>query len=404
MKEALSVSAADCFANGTPFVPMRPWGYTRVLDARTPGEFAEDHLPGAVNWPVLDDAQRASVGTLHRQEGAFTARRAGAALVARNIANLLDAYATALEPQAQLLVYCWRGGQRSASLATVLARIGYRVAVLEGGYKSFRRHVLEQLPQLITALRLQVVAGRTGSGKTAVLGQLSELGEQVLDLEGLACHRGSVLGAEPSQPQPSQRAFETRLWLALRTLQPERPVWLEAESKRIGLCTLPDRLIEAMHRSPAVVLQVPQQARTDFLLEQYPFWVEHKAELAKALQRLQPRVGAQVHELMQSMLEVDDMRGVVQKLLEHHYDPLYDRSLARNYPDRPLKVLNLERLDQESLQQVAQELRTATCAAWPTPSMVIESTLGTEPVRKGLDLRLAPKSAQESIGHRIAVE
>lgn len=358
MKEPISVRAADCFASASAGPSATRQESSSILDARSPAEFAEDHVPGAINWPVLNDAQRIQVGTLHREHGAFAARRTGAALVARNIAALLDAHAHALDQHARLLVYCWRGGQRSAALATVLARIGYRVAVLEGGYKSFRCHVREQLPALAQQLRFRVIAGRTGSGKTALLAHLARYGQQILDLELLACHRGSVLGAQPGNPQPGQRAFETRLWHALSLLKHGEVVWLEAESKRIGLCTLPEALVEAMRRSPCVMLTVPVQARTDFLLAEYPFWVDNPQALQAALQRLLPLVGTHVHGELRTLLAAGDIRGLVRCLLERHYDPLYDRSLEKNYRNTVSEDLHLDQLDATTLAGVAAQLST----------------------------------------------
>lgn len=396
MKEPLHLAAADCFALAHADHTQELWGKAHVIDARSPGEFEEDHLPSAVNWPVLNNAQRILVGTLHRAEGAFAARRTGAALVARNIATLLETHANALDPRLPLLVYCWRGGQRSGALATVLARIGYRVAVLEGGYKGFRREVIRQLPLLAARLRFRVVAGRTGSGKTALLAQLRSHGQQVLDLEAIACHRGSVLGADPLSPQPSQRAFETGLWSALRRFDARVPVWVEAESKRIGLCTLPDPLVDAMRGSPCLLLAVAVEVRTNFLLQEYPFWIENAQALHAALLRLQPLLGSATLQALQTMLACHAYQDFVRRLLQVHYDPLYDRALKRNYPAHALRVLSLEQLDAATLSRTAQEL-----GAWdPLPA----SALGTEPGGKSLHLDPAAQGAHEGIGHDATFE
>ncbi len=199
-----------------------PCPYDGVIDVRSPGEFAEDHLPGSVNLPVLSDDERIEVGTLYRREGAFAARRAGAALVSRNIGRHLASHFAERPREYRPLVYCWRGGQRSASLATVLAAVGWRVTVLEGGYRTYRAHVLAELDALPRRFAFRLLAGLTGTGKTRLLHRLAARGAQTLDLEGQAGHRGSVLGRLGAQP--SQKAFESRLLAALGGLDPRFPV------------------------------------------------------------------------------------------------------------------------------------------------------------------------------------
>ncbi len=193
------------------FAPDRP-PFDAVIDVRSPAEFADDHIPGAVNLPVLNDDERVQVGTVYKQVHPFEARKLGAAMVSRNIARHLDEHFAGHPNGYRPLVYCWRGGQRSGSLATVLGQIGFRVTVLAGGYKTYRGEVLDGLRDAAERVQLRVLAGRTGSGKTAVLRAVAAAGGQTLDLEELACHRGSLLGAEPGQPQPPQRLFESRLF------------------------------------------------------------------------------------------------------------------------------------------------------------------------------------------------
>ncbi|MDO8420439.1 MAG: tRNA 2-selenouridine(34) synthase MnmH, partial [Rubrivivax sp.] len=217
--------------------------FDAIVDARSESEFAEDHLPGAVNWPVLNDAERHLVGTEYKQVSPFDARKRGAALVARNIARHLETQVMAHPRAWRPLVYCWRGGQRSGALATVLDQVGFSVQVLEGGYREFRRAVLAELETRPATLRLRVICGRTGSAKSRLLHALAAAGEPVLDLEALACHRGSVLGPLPGQPQPSQKAFETQVWQALRGLDPQRTVYVEGESRTIGRLRIPEALL-----------------------------------------------------------------------------------------------------------------------------------------------------------------
>ncbi len=249
--------------------------FQAVIDARSPAEFAEDHLPGAVNWPVLDNDERREVGTEYVQVSAFDARKHGAAIVAKRIGELLDAHVRDKPHGWSPLVYCWRGGQRSGTLAWFLAQIGFRTTVLKGGYKAFREQVREQLKTLPEQFDYVVIAGRTGSGKTRLLHTLADAGAQVLDLEGLARHRGSVLGGLPHEPQPTQKAFETQVWTALSAFDRSRPVYVESESRKIGQLQLPTALLDRMRSVGRVVmLTMPDDARIQLLLEEYGFFAE----------------------------------------------------------------------------------------------------------------------------------
>ncbi|MDE2158802.1 MAG: tRNA 2-selenouridine(34) synthase MnmH, partial [Burkholderiales bacterium] len=225
------ISPADAIARLAEF--------DTVIDARSESEYAEDRLPGAENWPSLNDDERHRIGTEYVQVSPFAARRRGAALVARNIAHHLETRLEGRERGWRPLVYCWRGGQRSGALALVLDQIGYAVQVLDGGYQAFRRHVRAELERLPEDLPLRVLCGRTGSAKSRLLQALAAQGAQVLDLEALACHRGSVLGLVPGFPQPTQKAFETAVWQALRGFDPKQPVYAEGESRTIGRLRVP---------------------------------------------------------------------------------------------------------------------------------------------------------------------
>jgi tRNA 2-selenouridine synthase len=213
--------------------------FDTIIDVRSPAEFAEDHIPGAINCPVLDDEERIRVGTLYKQVSPFEAKKVGAALVSRNIARHIETHFLSKPRGWKPLIYCWRGGQRSGAMTVVLGQIGWPARRLDGGYKAFRQRVLEELDTLPPALRFNILCGPTGSAKTALLDALAAAGAQVLDLEGLACHRGSVLGGAPNTSQPGQKAFETQLWSALRGFDPARPVWAESETGASGACMCP---------------------------------------------------------------------------------------------------------------------------------------------------------------------
>lgn len=305
--------------------------FDAVVDARSESEFALDHLPGAVNWPTLNDDERRIVGTEYKQVSAFEARKRGAAMAARNIANHLDREGAGLPKSWKPLVYCWRGGQRSGALALILSQVGFEVTVLEGGYRTFRRVVIDALEALPARFDWRVLCGRTGSGKSRLLGALSNAGAQVLDLEALASHRGSVLGPVPGEPQPSQKRFETLLWKRLRAFDPARPVFIESESRTVGRLRVPEALLERMRDARCLNIEMPLSARVALLMEDYAHHVEDPAGLCERLQVLRELRGAAVVEAWQSAAREGRMRELVEQLLEQHYDPGYDKSTAKHF-------------------------------------------------------------------------
>ncbi len=310
---------------------LRLTEFSAVIDARSESEFAEDRLPDAVNWPTLNDEERHSVGTQYKQESPFEARKRGAVLAARNIARHVEAN---LMPQGRdwkPLVYCWRGGQRSGSLATVLDQIGFNVTVLEGGYREFRRAVLVDLETLPQQFDWRAVIGRTGSAKSRLLQALQVQGEQVLDLEAIACHKGSVLGPMPGQPQPTQKRFETLVWEALRALDPARPVYVEGESRTIGRLRVPERLLECLRAARCIQVEMPLAARVDFLLVDYAYFVADTESFCERLNALRELRGNAVVVRWQEQARAGELAPVVQELLTEHYDPVYLRSMMRNF-------------------------------------------------------------------------
>jgi len=297
------------------------------IDVRSPAEFALDHLPGAVNLPVLDDEERARIGTLY-VGSTFEARRLGAALVARNIAAMLDGALAGKSREWQPLVYCWRGGQRSRALAHVLNEVGWRAMQLDGGYRAYRRHVVGQLETLPSRFRFVVLCGLTGSGKSRLLAALAAAGAQTLDLEGMARHRGSLLGEFPGVAQPSQKAFETAIAASLRALDPARVVFVESESKRIGKLQLPETLLGGMRRGRSLMLVTALPQRVALIKEEYCLRVDDPVTL---MQRLAPLVGKAVLKRWEVFAAEKNWDALVGELLSLHYDPLYPRSLQRHF-------------------------------------------------------------------------
>ena len=331
--------------------------FDEVIDVRTPAEFAEDHAPGAINLPVLSNEERVRVGTLYKQVSPFEAKKVGAALIARNIAQHLDTHFSDKPKHYRPLVYCWRGGNRSGAMTHILQRIGFAAAQLEGGYKAYRRHVVDELARLPGTLRYRVVCGPTGSGKSRLLGVLHEAGAQVLDLEGLAAHRGSLLGALPGAPQPAQKGFETAICSTLTRFDPARPVYVESESKRIGALTVPDALITAMRASPCVWLDAPLAARVQLLTEDYAHFLASPDTLNTRLAHLVELRGRDTVATWQGLATSGNWPALVAALLTEHYDPAYRKSLAHNYAPGPDDVtLRVPDLSAASLRQLAAVL------------------------------------------------
>lgn len=306
--------------------------YVDRIDVRAPREFAEDHLPGAVNLPVLDDAERALVGTTYVQQSAFEARKAGAALVARNIARIVETHVRDRPRDWAPLVYCWRGGQRSRALVHVLNEIGFRAVQLDGGYRAYRRHVVAALEKRPREFRYRVICGLTGSGKSRLVEALAAEGGQALDLEALARHRGSLLGDLPGDPQPSQKAFETALYDAFTQFDRGRPVYVESESRRIGRLQVPEAVLAAMRAAPCVRLETPQALRVAMLEDDYVHFVHDDAALSAHLAPLGKLHGQAVIARWQALIARGERRALAAELLDAHYDPCYRRAIERNFP------------------------------------------------------------------------
>jgi tRNA 2-selenouridine synthase len=337
--------------------------FDAVIDVRSPAEFAEDHVPGAINCPVLDDEERARVGTMYKQVSAFEARRVGAALAARNIARHIEEKFSGMPKSWRPLVYCWRGGQRSQAMEIIFGQIGWDVARLDGGYKTYRRYLLETLPGLIARSRFQVINGLTGSGKTALLKALEKKGAQVLDLEGIAAHRGSLLGNLPDLPQPTRKMLESELWRKLASFDPALPVYVEAESRKIGAIELPAALCAALHESPCILLNAPLPARVAFLLQDYADLTRRRDWFKKRLMALKELQSKAIVERWCAWVDAGAWPELAAELLSLHYDPRYARSMSRNYPQAGKeKTVVLDEITPESLAKAAEGILAAFSA------------------------------------------
>lgn len=332
--------------------------YDLIIDARSPREFAEDHIPGAMSLPVVNDDEYAEVGTQHRTDP----HRAYVIGVTYSLANIAQHVATLIQTlpkDAHVLVYCFRGGKRSKLWADALNTIGFKVDVLRGGWKNYRRWVITALETLPKAFTYRVLAGSTGTGKTRLLKALHQKGAQVLDLEELAEHRGSVLGGLPGVSQPSQKLFDTRLLAKLREYDPAKPVWLEAESKKIGRVQLPAALFDAMHQTQPILVTAPMQERVKLWREDYPHWAQNPAELVRLMSPMKDIISGAELALWHKLAAEMAIDTLFERVMTNHYDPCYARSLRSSYKTGNASEVGLDSLDPEALNVVATRLAKA---------------------------------------------
>ena len=328
-----------------------------VIDVRSPAEFALDHIPGAVNFPVLNNEERAQIGTLYKQVSPFAAKKLGAALVSKNIAKHIEENLLELPREWRPLIYCWRGGERSGAFTHILNRIGWKAMQLESGYQGFRRTVIDGLEQAASMFRFQVISGMTGSGKTRVLQEAQQYGAQILDLEALAIHRGSVLGNEPNIEQPSQKGFETALWNALRHLDPLKPVVVESESKKVGGVHIPDALMEKIRNGACIELRSSTQTRVSWLIREYHHFLIDTDHFKSKLALLTAHYGKVQIAKWNEAIDAGNFPELVEELLVKHYDPSYQSSIVRNFPQyKKENFVQLENDGDEAFAKAAKAI------------------------------------------------
>ena len=331
--------------------------YDLIIDARSQREYEEDHIPGAVNMPVVNNEEYAEVGTLHRTDkvGAYRIGvRYSLLNIAKHIAEDLPMYSV----QSRVLVYCFRGGKRSKLWTDALETIGYKVDKLKGGWKGYRRWVNDQLAHIPTLYRYNVLSGSTGCGKTRLLYALRDAGAQVLDLEDIASHRGSVLGAIPGTSQPSQKYFDSLLLRQLTTYDPTRPIWVEAESKKIGNVQLPNALLETMRQGRTLQVDADMAQRVLLWRQDYRHFEDDPQDMLKRLLFLRPLVGGEEFAAWEELAKLQQMPELFERLMRNHYDPAYRRSILRNYPEIDASPsISLHDLSPAGLRSVAESMR-----------------------------------------------
>lgn len=329
--------------------------FDAVIDVRSPGEFAADHAPGAINLPVLSDAERAEIGTIYVQEDRFKARLRGAAYVATNVAHHLQTALADRPGGFRPLIYCWRGGMRSNAMATILAQVGWRTSVLAGGYMTWRRHVTARLYDGALPFRLVLIDGYTGSGKTEVLHRLAARGLQTLDLEGLAAHRGSLFGGLADRPQPAQKMFESQLLGLLDGFDPARPVVVEAESSKVGQRMVPPALWRLMLAAPRVEIVASAEARARYLVRAYHDIAQNRPALDEALKRLPTPPGRKRLEAWGELADAGRFEDLALALMDLHYDPAYRRS-SRTDQRPSLGAIEVAGLEPHDLEAAADRI------------------------------------------------
>ncbi|MBF5003092.1 tRNA 2-selenouridine(34) synthase MnmH [Diaphorobacter caeni] len=342
------------------FQPVRPADRHRfdaIIDARSPAEFALDHIPGAINCPVLDNEERAIVGTIYVQQGAFEARRVGGAMVAANLARHLKEQFAERPERWKPLVYCWRGGMRSGSMVHWMRLVGWDAQQLAGGYKSFRRHVISQIEDLVPKLQLRVILGATGSAKTRVLQALTDQGAQVLDLEHCARHKGSLLGNLPGVDQPSQKNFETQIGTVLESLDLSRPLYVEGESARIGRLTVPLPLVTQMRAAPAIEVAATPEARLSYLLRDYAYLGDDVDALTDKLGVLTESLGKETVGRWQEWAREKSLSPLFAELMRMHYDPHYERSQSNHFSGwEQRRKIEATSLEQPDIERIAAQI------------------------------------------------
>ena len=331
--------------------------FDEIIDVRSPSEYEEDNLPNAINMPVLDDEERKLVGTAYKQQSPFVARRKGASIVAHNISKHLKDHFFNKEKKYSPLVYCWRGGERSKSMATFLNSIGWKTTLLEGGYQAYRKHIIEELKKkLSNNYNFKIISGFTGSGKTKLLEHLEDNGSQVLDLEGLASHRGSALGDDITSNQPSQKRFERKILEKLNELNPSKITYIESESSRIGSLQIPASLWALMKDSPVIEIDVPINERADYLIKEYKHFIHDQKLLILKLSKVKHLISQKLYDHWLKLISDEKYKDFVLSILENHYDRAYSNSRKKTYTQETENTYQVEKVSKSEFTRLAKTL------------------------------------------------
>jgi len=329
--------------------------YTKIVDVRSENEFAEDHIPSSINLPVLNNKERTIIGTQYK-ENSFEARKQGAALINNNISKIIKK--DLFEKKDKVLIYCWRGGLRSLSLYLVLKQIGFDVEILEDGYKSYRRHVVQFFEDEIEQFNFNQIKGVTGVGKTLFL-KILEKSTQVLDLEGLANHKGSILGDIPKFKQPNQKMFETKLFEKLESLNRKKKIWVEAESIKIGKLNIPSRLWKKMDEGISVKLKATVNERVKFILKDYKYFTKEPELMSNAMLVLKKIIRKDDYRVIEENLKNGDYMSFVKSLINHHYDKAYKKTRSE-MDDQNDNVIEIDKINNKNFLNIIKNNKIFT--------------------------------------------
>ena len=325
-----------------------------IIDVRSPSEFNNDHIPGSINIPILNDQQRHDVGKTYKEVNPFKAKIMGASIISKNISKFLDNEFFSRKGSWQALIYCWRGGQRSRSLALVLNEIGWRISILKGGYKNYRKLVLDELNDL-SKYQFKILQGQTGSAKTKILNCLNNMNAQVIDLENLACHRGSLLGSEINKKQHSQRYFESLLHNAIDKFDCTKPIFIESESSKIGKLHLPKKLWTKLNESDRLLLNVPIDERIKFLLKEYKHLTKDCKLIQPFISGMKGKIANEKLSNWRILIQRKEWENFVKEILENHYDPKYSFS-AMKHNNKIKHKIDLIKLNKLSIENASKKI------------------------------------------------
>ena len=327
--------------------------FDTIIDVRSPLEYEEDHIIGSINCPVLYDQERIIVGTIYKKESTFKAKIIGSSLTARNIAKHIEKKFLNQQGSWQPLIYCWRGGQRSKAFSLILSEVGWRTFQLEGGYKKYRNEVINFLNKVGSKLKIILISGKTGSAKTKILQNIKLQGGQILDLENLANHKGSLLGKIPDLKQPSQKLFESKLYHQIKQLDLRRNVYIEAESSKIGNIHIPKTLWAKMIVSPRIEIKADIELRSSFLLNDYKYMCENPELIKPIIYGLKNRLSKKLINDWMELITKKLWLDLTKSFLENHYDPSYSSNTIKN--DRKvIKKIQAKSFSKEEINKITK--------------------------------------------------
>ncbi|MDG1982024.1 MAG: tRNA 2-selenouridine(34) synthase MnmH [Alphaproteobacteria bacterium] len=329
--------------------------FDTIIDVRSPLEFIEDHIVGAINCPVLSDLERQKVGTIYKKESSFKAKIIGSSLTAKNIAFHIENKFMEKKGSWQPLIYCWRGGQRSKAFSIVLSEVGWRTNQLKGGYKEYRNQVINFLDNIGPKLKITLISGKTGSAKTKILKSIENEGGQILDLEGLANHKGSLLGKIPDLIQPSQKFFESLIFNKIQNLNLKDKIYIEAESSKIGNIHIPKSIWKKMIKSPRIEISANVELRAKFLVSDYDYMCNNPTLINPIIKGLKNRLSKKLFDEWTNLIDRKKWFDLTKSFLENHYDPSYSSNTIKN--DRKvIKKITATSLNNSDIKDIAKKI------------------------------------------------